>query len=108
MLKSGIKPAKKIKPIFALPKLAFPKILIIKRKNKAIHKANATTLDLKLWCDRFKLDIGDTGAVVISKKNCLSKKWQELKISLGQNKKVFDLEVWGIFEAFKIIEKRTR
>ena len=41
-------------------------------------------------------------------KNRLSKEWQELKISIGQNKEIFGAEVWGISEAFKVAEQRTR
>ena len=46
-----------------------------------------------------------TGAAVVWKKNRLSKEWQELKISLGQNKEIFDAEVWGISEALRLQNK---
>ena len=42
---------------------------------------------------------------MVWKKNRLSKGWQELKISLGQNKEIFDAEVWGISEALRLQNK---
>ena len=61
----------------------------------------------RLWCDGSKLDQGGTGAAVVWKSH-ISQKWQEQKLSLGLNKEIFDAEMWGISEAFKIAEKTTR
>lgn len=45
---------------------------------------------------------------MVWKKNCLIRKWQKLKINLGQNKKIFDAKIWGIFEAFKVAKQKIR
>lgn len=37
-----------------------------------------------------------------------SKEWQDRKASLGQNEEIFDAEMWGISEAVKVAEQRTR
>ena len=51
---------------------------------------------------------GRTGAAVVWKKNRNSEEWQELNTSLGQNKEIFDAEMWGISEAVKVAEQKTR
>lgn len=37
-----------------------------------------------------------------------SKEFQEQKVGLGLLKEIFDAEMWGISEAFKIAEHKTR
>lgn len=63
--------------------------------------------DLELWCDGSKLDTGGTGAAVVWKSNCRGEEWQTIKVSLGQNKEIFDAEMWGISEAIKVAEQKT-
>ena len=62
---------------------------------------------MKLWCDGSKLDKGGTGAAVVWE-DSISGKWQEQKVCLGLNKEIFDAEIWGISEAFKVAEEKTR
>lgn len=92
----------------ASSRLAFPGKLIIEGRDEAIHEGIVGRYDLKLWCDGSKLDTGGTGAAVVWKTNCNSEEWQEIKISLGQNKDIFDAEMWGISETSKVAEQRTR
>ena len=80
----------------------------IEDKNKAILEAKAGMANLKLWCDGSKLDDGGAGAAVVWKKDSAQKEWQEQKVGLGVNKEIFDAEMWGISEAFKVGEQKTR
>ena len=41
-------------------------------------------------------------------KDGAKKEWQEQKVGLGLNKEIFDAEMWGISEAFKVAEQKTR
>ena len=45
---------------------------------------------------------------MVWKINCNSKEWQELKVSLSQDKEIFYAEMWGISEAFKAAEQKAR
>lgn len=62
---------------------------------------------MKLWCDGSKLDKGGTGAAVVWE-DSISGKWQKQKVCLGLNKEIFDAEIWGISEAFKVAEEKTK
>ena len=64
--------------------------------------------NLKLWCDGSKLDNRGTGAAVVWGKDNAQKEWQEQKVCMGLNKEILDAEMWGISEAFKVAEQRTR
>ena len=85
-----IDPAEGTEPILASSRLVFPGKLIIERRDEAICEASQGRPDLEYWCDGSKLDTGGTGAPVVWKTNRNSEEWQELKISLGQNKEIFD------------------
>ena len=106
LVKFSIDLAKKIEPIWAMPGLSFPGKLIIIDRKRAILEAKGRMAYLKLWCDRSKLD-KETGAFVVWEKGSTTKKWQEKKVGLGLNKEIFDVEMWGIFEAFKFVEQKT-
>ena len=103
----SIDQAQGTEPIRTAPNSIFPGELIIEDRKKAILEAKSTNADLKLWCDGSKLDKGGTGAAVVWKSH-VSQKWQEQKLSLGLNKEIFDAEMWGISEAFKVAEKIIR
>ena len=90
-----------------MPGSSFPGKLIIKIRNRAILEAEAGMAHLKLWCDESKLDQG-TGAAVVWEKEGASEEWQEKKFGLGLNKEIFDAEMWGISEAFKVAEQKPR
>lgn len=47
-----------------------------------------------------------SGAAVVWKSHT-SQKWRNQKLSLDLDKEIFDAEMWGISEAFKIVEKTT-
>ena len=55
-----------------------------------------------------KLDTGGTGATVVWKSNCSGKEWQTIKVSIGQNKEIFDAEMWEISKAITVAEQKTR
>ena len=77
-------------------------------REKAIREETIGGSDLELWCNRSKLEKGGTEAAVVWKSNWNSKEWQTVKISLEQNKEIFDAEIWGISEAIKVAEQRSR
>lgn len=82
--------------------------MIIEGKEKAIYyKERTSKPDIKLWCDGSKLDTGDTGAAVVWK-YYRQEEWHIFKVSLGWNKEIFDAKMWGISEAVKVAEYRTR
>ena len=78
--------------------------LVIEDKNKAILEAKAGRGNLTLWFDGSNLDNGGTGAAVVWEKDGAKKEWQEQEAGLGLNKEIFDSEIWGISEAFKVSE----
>ena len=77
------------------------------RVRRAIRKGTIGGPDLEHWCDGSKLEKGDTGAAVVWKSDC-DGKWQTVKVSLGQNKEIFDAEMWGISEAIKVAEQESK
>lgn len=81
-------------------------MLIIEQKEKAIREA-ITGSDLELGCDGSKLDTGGTGTAVVWKDRSRGE-WQIVKVSLGKNKEIFDAELWGISEAIKVAQDKTR
>ena len=89
-----------------MSRLSFPGKLIIEDRNRAILEAEAGMAHLKLWCDGSKLDKG-TGAAVVWKKDGTYREWQEKKVGLGLNKEIFGVEVWSIFEVFKVVQQKT-
>ena len=103
----SIDPAEGTEPIQTVPNSVFPGELIIEDRKKAIVEAKSGKAHFKLWCDGSKLEKGGTGAAVVWKSH-ISQKWQEQKLSLGLNKEIFDAKMWGVSEAFKIVEKTTR
>ena len=105
-VKFSIDPAEGTEPIWAMPGLSFPGKLIIEDRKRAILEAKGGMAHLKLWCDGSKLDKG-TGAAVVWEKGGTTKEWQEKKVGLGLNKEIFDAEMWGISEAFKVAEQKT-
>ena len=107
-VKGCIDPAKRTEPILASSRLIFPVKLIVEGRDKAIREGTTGGPDLELWCDGSKLDTGGTGAAVVWKTNCNGEEWQIVKVSLGQNKEISDAEMWGISEAIKVAEQRTR
>lgn len=64
-------------------------------------------LNLELQGNSSKLDIGGTGAAVI-KKDFSYEEQQIIKLSLGKNKKIFDVDLWRISKAIKVTEQKTR
>ncbi len=102
-----IDPAKGTEPVWAALYSVFPGELIIEDRKRAILEAKSRKAHLKLWCDGSKLDKGGIGAAVVWK-NYGCQKWQEQKLCLGLNKEIFDAEMWGVSEAFKIAKKTTR
>ena len=54
------------------------------------------------------LNNGGTGTAVLWEKDGTKKEWQEQKAGLGLNNDIFDAEMWGISEAFKVAERKTR
>lgn len=47
-----------------------------------------------------------TGAAVVWKKNRNSEEWQEPKTSLGQNKEIFDAEMWASPKLLRLQNKK--
>ena len=99
-----IEPAKKTEPIRSISSSKFPGKLDIEDRNRVIFKAQGRKADFKLCCDGSKLDNARIGAAIVWKKDSIIEEWQERKVALGSNKKIFDAEMWGISEAFKIAE----
>lgn len=64
--------------------------------------------NLKLCCNRSKLDNVRIGIEVVWSKDSIGKEWQKRKIVLGSNKKIFHAEMRGISEAFKTTEQRIQ
>lgn len=77
-------------------------------REKAIREGTIGGSDLELWYDGSKLERGGTGAAVVWKSDWNSEDWQTVKVSLGQNKEIFDVEMWGISEAIKVAKQRSR
>ncbi len=88
--------------------MIFPRKLVVEGREKAIREGTIGGSDLELWCDGSKLEKGGTEAVVVWKSDWNSKEWQTVKVSLGQNKEIFDAEMWEISEAIKVAEQRSR
>lgn len=62
-------------------------------KNKAILEVKAGKGNLKLWCNRSKLENEGTRVAIIWETNGLKKEWQKQKVGLGLNKVTFDMEM---------------
>lgn len=100
----SIDPAEGTEPTKTASNSVFQGELMIKERKRAILEAKSMNANL---CDVSKLDKGGTGAAVVWKSHT-SQEWQAQKISLDLNKEIFDAELWGISEAFKLAEKITR
>ena len=99
----SIDPAEGVEPIIAMPAEVFPGKIFVEEKCRAIEIAKRDQADLSLWCDGSKLDKGETGAAVAWKQG---DEWLTRKVTLGQNKEIFDAELWGISEAVKVAEQK--
>lgn len=91
-----------------MPSSVFLGELFIEDKKKALLEAKAGRSNLRLWCNGSKLENRDTGAAVVWEKDGKKKEWQEQKVDLSLNKEIFDAEMWGISEVFKVVEQKTR
>ncbi len=49
--------------------------------------------NFRLWCNGSKLKNGGTRADIVWEKNGTKEEWQEQKVGLGLNKKIFDAEM---------------
>ena len=58
-----------------------------------IYNADKAELDLIIWSDGSKLDIGGVGAGIVWKRGDT---WQARGYPLGDTKEVFDAELYGI------------
>lgn len=90
-----------------MPSSVFQEKLIIEDKNRAILEANTDKSNIKLQCDRSKLENAGTRSAVVWEKYCEKKKQQEQKVDLGLNDNIFDAEIQGISEAFKVAVRKT-
>ncbi len=82
----------RVEPILTIPVQSFPGKICIEEKCKTIEiaKKAGDQADLTLWCNRSKLDQGETGAAIIWK---LNNEWLTQKVTLGKNKEIFDAEM---------------
>ncbi len=82
-IKGCIDLAEGTEPILASFRSIFPGKLVVEEREKAIREGTIGRSDLKLWCDKSKLEKGGTRAAVVWKSDWNSKEWQMVKISLG-------------------------
>ena len=81
--------------------------VILQVKQKAIQEVAKSWPGITLWTDGSKLDTRNVGAAVIWFDIRLNK-WQKKRRYLGENKDLFNAELWAISDALELGIKKTR
>ena len=84
-----------------------PLQVVVQPRKEAFHDAKKKREGMVLWTDGSRLDTGKAGSAVVWLDK-MSDKWQEKRQYLGENKDLFDAELWAISDALEISIKKTR
>jgi len=100
----NLDPSEGFEEAYIVKKLVFPGDIIISSKESAELEAKIAYTGLTIWSDGSKLDSEATGAGIAWK----TFKWNRKCLALGRSKEIFDAELFGLLEAFKIAIKEKR
>ena len=89
--------AKGIETIRQITPKVIPGIIIISLKNQAFEEANTLRRGQIMWSDGSRLENGRIDVVAIGLD--VSGTWKSKMSVFGDNKEVFDAELWGIYLA---------
>ena len=89
-----VDPAEGIEAIRQVALGTFPGTVIISPKEQALEEANTPRNGQVIWSDGSRLEDGRTGSAAVCRN--AAGIWTAKRSALGDNKEVFDAELWGI------------
>ena len=81
----------------------FPGAVVVEDRGPALQLAGTWTASGTIWTDGSRLDSGEVGAACAWKKGS---GWHGRRFHLGNNKEVFDAEVFAIYQTLRVFESR--
>ena len=89
----------------------FPGQVIVENREGALQTASSWSGRDTIWTNRSRLDSGKVGAACVWRTRVPAdgpSKWTGHRYYLGNNKEVFDAELYAIFRALSIIDQRQK